>query len=45
MRAAVLYGNNDLRIEDIAVPTIGPDYVLIKVMYNGLCGTDATEFT
>lgn len=45
MRAAVLYGNNDLRIEDVAVPTIGPDDVLIKVTYNGLCGTDATEFT
>lgn len=44
MRAAVLYGNDDLRIENVAVPAIGPGDVLIKVTYNGLCGTDATEF-
>lgn len=45
MRAAVLYGNDDLRIEDVALPVIGPDDVLIEVAYNGLCGTDATEFS
>lgn len=45
MRAAVLYGNEDLRIENVALPILGPDDVLIRVSYNGLCGTDATEFT
>lgn len=45
MRAAVLYGNGDLRIEDVAIPILSNDDVLIKVSYNGLCGTDATEFT
>lgn len=45
MRAAVLYGNDDLRIENVALPAIGPDDVLIEVTYNGLCGTDATEFS
>lgn len=44
MRAALLYGNDDLRIENVALPVIGQDDVLIKVAYNGLCGTDATEF-
>ena len=45
MRAAVLYGNDDLRIEDVDIPVISNDDVLIKVSYNGLCGTDATEFS
>lgn len=45
MRAAVLYSNNDLRIADVALPQIGDDDVLIQVSYNGLCGTDATEFS
>lgn len=45
MRAAVLYGNDDLRIEDVAIPVLAADDVLIQVSYNGLCGTDATEFT
>ena len=45
MRAAVLYGNNDLRVEDVPVPTLSTEDVLIKIVYNGLCGTDATEFS
>lgn len=45
MRAAVLYGNDDLRIEDVAIPVLSRDDVLIRVSYNGLCGTDATEFS
>ncbi len=44
MKAAVLHGLKDLRFEDVAIPTIGPDDVLIKVAYNGVCGTDATEY-
>lgn len=44
MKAAVLHALNDLRIEDVAVPTCGDNDVLIKVAYNGLCGTDASEY-
>ena len=44
MRAAVLHATNDLRIETRPVPSFGPDDVLVQVGYNGLCGTDATEF-
>lgn len=44
MKAAVLHALNDLRIEDVAVPTCGDNDVLIKVAYNGICGTDAYEF-
>jgi (R,R)-butanediol dehydrogenase / meso-butanediol dehydrogenase / diacetyl reductase len=45
MKAGVLYGAHDLRVEDVPDPTCGPDDLLIEVSYNGLCGTDASEFT
>lgn len=44
MRAAVLYGLHDLRVENFPKPTIGESDLLIEVTYNGLCGTDASEF-
>ncbi|CAB4879391.1 unannotated protein [freshwater metagenome] len=44
MKAAVLHGLKDLRIEEFPIPTIGDNDVLIKVAYNGLCGTDASEY-
>lgn len=45
MRAAVLYAPHDLRLEDRPEPECRPDGVVIEVTYNGLCGTDATEYT
>jgi (R,R)-butanediol dehydrogenase / meso-butanediol dehydrogenase / diacetyl reductase len=45
MRAGLLYGPNDLRVEDVADPTCGRGDVLIEVAFNGLCGTDASEFS
>jgi (R,R)-butanediol dehydrogenase / meso-butanediol dehydrogenase / diacetyl reductase len=45
MRAAVLYGQHDLRVEDRPEPTARPGEVIVEVTYNGLCGTDATEYT
>jgi (R,R)-butanediol dehydrogenase / meso-butanediol dehydrogenase / diacetyl reductase len=44
VRAAVLHAPGDLRVEDRPQPPVGPDDVLIGVIYNGLCGTDATEY-
>jgi len=44
MRAAVLHDLHDLRVEDVPKPTYGANDVLIEVSYNGLCGTDASEF-
>jgi len=45
MRAAVLHDILDLRVEDFPKPSaIGPDDVLVHVKYNGLCGTDASEY-
>lgn len=45
MKAAVLYSPHDLRVEARPDPACGPGDVIIEVTYNGLCGTDATEFT
>ena len=45
MRAGVLYAPGDLRVEDRPDPQVGGDDLLIEVSYNGLCGTDATEYS
>jgi len=45
MRAAVLYGAGDLRIEDRPRPSPRPGEVLLEVGTVGLCGTDASEYT
>ncbi len=40
MRAVVYRGVNDMRVETVPVPTIGPGELLIKVATCGICGTD-----
>lgn len=40
MKAAVYYGIHDLRVEDVSMPQVGDDDVLIKVKASGVCGTD-----
>ena len=40
MKAALYYGPDDIRLEDVAVPEIGAGEVLIKIKACGLCGTD-----
>jgi L-iditol 2-dehydrogenase len=40
MRAVVYRGVNDMRVETVAVPEIGPGELLIKVATCGICGTD-----
>ena len=44
MLVAVYYNNNDIRIEDIPKPEIGPKEILLKVMASGICGTDVLEW-
>lgn len=44
MKAAVFYGKHNLKIEDIDMPEVGADEVLIKVMACGICGTDVHIF-
>lgn len=40
MRAAVYRGLNDVRVETVPVPEIGPGEVLLRVAACGICGTD-----
>jgi len=44
MRAALLYGKEDLRMEDVPVPEIGAGEVLLKVKAAAICGTDIRMF-
>lgn len=44
MKAGVLHAPHDLRVEQRPEPQFTADDVVIEVRYNGLCGTDATEF-
>jgi (R,R)-butanediol dehydrogenase / meso-butanediol dehydrogenase / diacetyl reductase len=45
MRAAVLHGRGDLRVEEVPVPAPGPGEVLLRTGTVGLCGTDAAEWS
>jgi (R,R)-butanediol dehydrogenase/meso-butanediol dehydrogenase/diacetyl reductase len=45
MKAAVYYGNHDLRIEEIDDPQPGPGEVVLSVHATGICGTDAAEYS
>jgi len=44
MKAAMLYGVKDLRIEDIEVPEVGLGEVLVRVKAATTCGTDLKIF-
>jgi L-iditol 2-dehydrogenase len=44
MLAAVYYNNHDVRIEEMPVPEIADDEILLKVMASGICGSDLTEW-
>jgi L-iditol 2-dehydrogenase len=44
MRAAFYYNNNDVRIEEVKRPSIGPGEILVKVEASGICGSDVMEW-
>lgn len=44
MRAAVLHGRRDLRLETVPAPVAGPGELLLEVTAVGVCGTDAAEW-
>ena len=45
MRAAVMHGKGDIRIEEVPVPTALPGELLLEVTTVGVCGTDAAEWS
>ena len=44
MKCARLYGQNDLRLEEIPVPEISDEEILVKVKSAAICGTDVRMY-
>jgi len=44
MQAAVLYGKEDVRLEAVPIPTLGPGEILVRVRAALTCGTDVKVF-
>lgn len=44
MRAAVFYGREDLRLEQVPEPRPGPGDVKLRIFFNGICGSDLHEY-
>jgi 2-desacetyl-2-hydroxyethyl bacteriochlorophyllide A dehydrogenase len=40
MKAAVFRGIRDIQIEEVAMPELSPDDILIRTAFCGICGTD-----
>jgi len=38
------YANKDVRIEEMEIPGIGPDELLVKIYASGICGSDVLEW-
>jgi L-iditol 2-dehydrogenase len=45
MQAAVYRGVNDVRLETVPVPAIGPGELLVRVHSCGVCGTDLKKIS
>jgi len=44
MLVAKYYNNNDIRLEQLPTPQIGPGEILVRVRASGICGTDVMEW-
>jgi L-iditol 2-dehydrogenase len=44
MQAGILYGREDVRVEQVAIPEVGPGEVLLKVEAALTCGTDVKVY-
>jgi L-iditol 2-dehydrogenase len=45
MLAAVYHGQNDMRLETVPVPRIGPGELLMRIHTCGICGTDLKKIS
>jgi L-iditol 2-dehydrogenase len=45
MRAVVFYGAHDMRLEEVPLPVVPPDWALVRVRACGICPTDLRKFT
>ena len=44
MKVAMYYNNNDVRIQEMPIPGISDDELLVKVIASGICGSDVMEW-
>jgi len=44
VRVAMWYNNQDVRVEEIPAPQVGPGDVLIRIEASGICGSDVMEW-
>lgn len=44
MKCAMYYNNRDIRLEEIPVPKIGADELLVQMRACGICGSDVLEW-
>ena len=44
MKCAMYYNNRDIRLEEIPVPKIGADEILVQMHACGICGSDVLEW-
>ncbi|MFC1963339.1 zinc-dependent dehydrogenase [Chloroflexota bacterium] len=44
MRVAMWYSNQDVRLEEMPTPRIGPGELLLKTEASGICGSDVMEW-
>jgi len=44
MKVAMYYNNADVRLEELPIPKIGSDEILIRVYASGICGSDLMEW-
>ena len=44
MRVLMYYSNNDVRLEEMPKPQIGPGELLMKIAASGICGSDVMEW-
>ena len=44
MKAARWHGAKDIRVEEVAEPSVGPGQVKVKVAWTGICGSDLHEY-
>jgi len=44
MRVAMYYSNQDVRLEEMPTPQVGPGELLVQVVASGICGSDVMEW-
>ena len=44
MKVGMYYNNNEVRVEEMPIPKLNKNDILLKVMSSGICGTDIMEW-